>query len=65
VETNLVFFDVRGTGQTAAELAERLRQQGIGIGQEGKYRMRAVTHLDVDSAGIEQAAAAIAKLSAG
>jgi len=65
VETNLVFFDVRGTGLTAAELAARLWQQGIGIGQEGKYRMRAVTHLDVDGAGIEQAAAAVAKLSAG
>lgn len=64
VQTNLVFFDVRETGHTASELAGRLMSRGIRIGQEGKYRMRAVTHMDVDCAGVDLAAEALAELSA-
>jgi threonine aldolase len=54
-ETNLVFFDVSGTGHTGAELAALLRAQGVMISVMGKYRMRACTHLDVDAAGIDDA----------
>lgn len=64
VQTNLVFFDVRGTGFTAAELGERLLAQGVRIGQEGEYRMRAVTHLDVDRADIDMAIETLAAVSA-
>jgi threonine aldolase len=64
IETNLVFFDVRKTGFTAAEVAQRLLRQGVRIGQESTYRMRAVTHLDVDRAGIEKAVAALAEVVA-
>ncbi len=60
VETNLVFFDVRGTGLTASEIAARLLARGVQVGAEGESRMRAVTHLDVDRAGVEEAAAALA-----
>ena len=56
VETNLVFFDVEGTGRSADEIAARLIAKGIRIGVEDTYRMRAVTHLDVDRAGVEEAA---------
>jgi threonine aldolase len=51
-ETNLVFFDTRGTGQSADALAERVRQFGIKVSTVGPYRMRACTHLDVDASGI-------------
>lgn len=59
VQTNLVFFDLRGTGRSAVEVSAHLQQQGIRIGQEGEHTMRAVTHLDVDRAGIEEAVAAL------
>jgi threonine aldolase len=59
-ETNLVFFDTRGAGQTADELAGRLRQSGISVSTVGPYRVRACTHLDVDAAGVAEAVKAIA-----
>ena len=60
-ETNLVFFDTRGTGLTADVLAERVRQVGISVSTVGPYRVRACTHLDVDAEGIAQAVKAIAE----
>jgi threonine aldolase len=52
VETNIVWFDVRGRLR-ADEVAAGLKEQGVLIGAFGPTRMRAVTHLDVDRAGIE------------
>ena len=60
-ETNLVFFDTRGAGLTANELAARLRGAGVLLSTMGTYRARACTHLDVTEAQIEEAAAAIAE----
>lgn len=54
-ETNLVFFDTRGAGLTADELAERIRWEGVQVSTVGKYRVRACTHLDVDRAGVDLA----------
>ena len=54
VETNIVWFDVRGR-LGADEVAAALKEQGVLIGGYGQSRMRAVTHLDVDRAGIEMA----------
>lgn len=56
-ETNLVFFDTRGTGRTASEIALALRHHGVMVSTMGKYRGRACTHLDVDAAGIDEALA--------
>jgi threonine aldolase len=58
-ETNLVFFDVSGTGLPGAEVAKRVREKGVLISVMGKHRGRACTHLDVDRAGVMQAASAI------
>jgi len=58
VETNMVFFDVSRTGLGAPEVAARLLAQGVRIGAVSDRRMRAVTHLDVDAAGVEEAARA-------
>ena len=54
VDTNLVFFDVTGSidAQTAVE---RLLAQGVRMGAMGPRTIRAVTHLDVDSPGIDRA----------
>lgn len=55
VETNLVFFDVSGTGFTAADVVARLLARGVRVGAQGPTRIRAVTHLDVSRADIERA----------
>jgi threonine aldolase len=54
VETNIVWFDVRGR-LSAPEVAAALKARGVLIGGFGPSRMRAVTHLDVDRAGIDVA----------
>jgi threonine aldolase len=54
VETNIVWFDVRAR-LGADELAATLKERGVLIGAFGPTRMRAVTHLDVDRAGIDAA----------
>jgi len=60
VPTNLVFFDVSGTGRKTAELGNRLASRGVRIGAESASEMRAVFHLGVDAAGTEEAARALA-----
>lgn len=54
-QSNLVFFDTKGTGRTAGELATALRHEGVMVSTMGAYRGRACTHLDVDAAGIATA----------
>ncbi|HET7558726.1 MAG TPA: threonine aldolase family protein [Limnochordia bacterium] len=55
VETNIVLIDVE---RPAALWAERLAAHDVRVGAIGPNRLRAVTHLDVDDAAIEQAVAA-------
>lgn len=59
-ETNLVFFDTKGTGMGADALAQRVRQDGVLLSTVGPNRVRACTHLDVDPAGIDLAIQVIA-----
>ncbi len=57
-DTNIVFVDLTGAAQArCAELIASLNQQGILA--TGLYRLRFVTHLDVDAAGVDRAVAAI------
>jgi threonine aldolase len=59
VETNIVIFDVRGTGLTGDQFAERtLASHGVRFSVIGGSTVRAVTHLDVPSDGIPRALAA-------
>jgi hypothetical protein len=56
--TNIVFVDLTGAAQArSSELIASLNQQGILA--TGLYRLRFVTHLDVDAAGVDRAVAAI------
>jgi threonine aldolase len=55
VETNIVLFDV----EDAPALAARLAEAGVEMSRFGPTRMRAVTHLDVDAAGIDRALVAV------
>jgi threonine aldolase len=47
VETNIVFFDVAGTGLPAARVVGELAARGVQMGAFGDSVIRAVTHLDV------------------
>lgn len=53
VETNIVIFDVTGTGSTALQIAEAMKSHGILIHPFGKTQIRLVTHLDVTAEDIE------------
>jgi threonine aldolase len=54
-QTNIVFVDV--AKDKAQALVEALKQQSILV--TGLYRLRFVTHLDVDRAGVDRAIAAV------
>ncbi len=63
IETNMIYFDVSGTGLSAPQIADRLLERGVRIGAISESRMRAVTHLDVDAAGVTEAAQALAAIA--
>lgn len=58
VETNVVVVD----GVNAPKVAEAAKAQGVLVGQVGPSWLRLVTHLDIDRAGIDRAAAVLAPL---
>ena len=56
--TNIVFVDLVGSAKARAdELVPYLKTQGVLT--TGLYRLRFVTHLDVDAAGVERTIAAV------
>ena len=60
VDTNMVYFDVAGTGINGAEFSRRLMaEHQVRIGAMSASRLRAVTHLDVDDRDIETAIVAV------
>jgi threonine aldolase len=66
VETNIVIFDVRGTGLSGDEFAGRtLASHGVRFSVIGPTTVRAVTHLDVPPGGIERALEAARAATAG
>jgi threonine aldolase len=57
-QTNILFVDLAGRArERSAELLPHLARQGVLA--TGLYRLRFVTHLDVDEAGVDRAIAAI------
>ena len=62
IETNILFFDIAGTGADAFQVHDRLLAQGIRIGAFSASTMRAVTHLDVTRAQVEAAARALGEV---
>jgi len=57
-QTNIVFVDLVGAAREhSAALLEHLKVQGVLI--TGLYRLRFVTHLDVDAAAVDRAVAAV------
>jgi threonine aldolase len=64
VETNLVYFDVVQDGWNAERLSTALLARGVRVSTMGARTLRAVTHLNVDGAGIELAIAALREVFA-
>ena len=62
VETNIVFFDLSGLGLTADRFNDLIMAHGLRVSTMGNTRARAVTHLDVSTARIEEALAIIQKV---
>ena len=59
-QTNIVFVDLTGAARArSAALIAHLKQQGVLV--TGLYRLRFVTHLDLDASGIARAVAAVRK----
>ena len=55
VETNIVPVDLTVTTLDSGSLAGRCRAEGVLVSAVGPRRIRLVTHLDVDDAGIDRA----------
>ena len=65
VETNIVFFDVKESGGSAAEIVAALRDGGVLVNAVGGSRFRAVTHLDISAADIERAGTILTRVLTG
>lgn len=61
VQTNIVVFDIRDTGQTTEEISARLKQRGVLSNGISAGEMRMVTHKDVSRNDCEVALGAIRK----
>jgi len=57
VQTNIIIFDVRGTGRTAAEISAALAKRNVLANPTGRYDIRMLTHVDVDRAAVDRALA--------
>jgi threonine aldolase len=65
VQTNIVIFDVAGTGLGGAEMSARLKACGVLINAVRGTVMRLVTHFDVARADCERAAEVLARVAWG
>jgi threonine aldolase len=63
VQTNIVIFDVRGTGRTAAEICAELAKRKVLAAPTDKFAIRMVTHFDVDRQGIGNALEALREIT--
>jgi len=64
VQTNILIFDISGTGMTTADFSRRLAEKNVLANGISPELMRFVTHLDVDRAACEHAVHAIEEICA-
>jgi threonine aldolase len=64
VVTNILFFDVSGTGLAAPVVSQRLKAKNVLANSYDSKLIRMVTHLDVDRAGCERALCALREVVA-
>ena len=63
VDSNIVIFKVEAELGTAAQFVEWLKREGVLMLAIGPQLIRAVTHLDIDLAGMKRASQVIQKLA--
>ena len=63
-QSNIVMLDLQDPRLDAAAILGGLAERGVWMTQFGPRRLRAVTHMDVDDAGIERAADAFGEVVA-
>jgi len=64
VQTNILVFDVSGTGMGAADLSAKLKERGVLANAVDPKQMRMVTHYDVSEEEIERAIRAVQEIFA-
>jgi threonine aldolase len=64
-ETNILIFDISGTGLSTAEFSARLKSRGVLFNGVNTREMRIVTHYDVDRSACERALEAIEQVAVG
>jgi len=64
-ETNIIMIDVEREDLSPPAIVDFLEARGVWLMATGPHRLRAVTHLDVDDAGIERACEAFEALADG
>lgn len=64
-ETNIVMVDVDPGGPDVTKLLKFLKERGILMVRFGPRRLRAVTHMDVDGAGIRRACSVFDEIMGG
>ncbi|HSB15371.1 MAG TPA: GntG family PLP-dependent aldolase [Bryobacteraceae bacterium] len=65
VQTNIVIFDVSGTGLASSEFSARLKKRGVLINGINPTQMRLLTHFDANRTACERALEAIGQVAAG
>ena len=63
VQSNILMIDTSGTGLSEEEVRARLADEGVLLNTFGHDRLRAVTHLDVDSADIDETVTVFARIA--
>ncbi|MBK8597021.1 MAG: low-specificity L-threonine aldolase [Holophagales bacterium] len=64
VETNMVFASTRPSGRRASDIAKILSEAGVLCLAESPWKIRFVTHLDVDDADVAEAGEIVAETMA-
>ena len=64
VDTNIVIFEIVDERRTAADIVSMLKERGVLINAIGGARYRAVTHLNISSKQIDEAATAFSRVLA-
>ncbi|MBT3916918.1 MAG: threonine aldolase family protein [Rhodospirillaceae bacterium] len=62
VETNILIIDITEADLSGPEISAQLLKKGVRMGATGPNGLRAVTHLDVDEAGVVRAAETFAEI---
>jgi threonine aldolase len=63
-DTNIIMIDIERDDLAPDDVVAFLEERGVWLMDTGPRRLRAVTHLDVDDAGIDRACAAFEELAA-